>query len=278
MDASLIAGRLAGAVALGRRAKRASTLLAAGGLALLLLGAQAQAGEACPSSADAIATDRPDVTNSSLVVPIGSLQVENGINVTSGQGTRIVDGTNTRMRLGIADCTEILVDLPTAFRPVKGNALFGASDLAPAVKRQLFAGVFSLSGVVGLGLPTGDKRIVGRGYQPYLQAPWSQELSGSWSLNGMLTATFLPSEPKADPTLQSTVALERELGERADAFIEYIGDFAAHDAAIHRFNSGAAYRLTPYQQIDFHAGIGLSRDAPDWFVGVGYSFRFDGLF
>src|ERR1700730_13136052 len=47
------------------------TLLSA---ALLTGAAQALAAGGCPTSADAIATDRPDVTNSSLVVPYGSLQ------------------------------------------------------------------------------------------------------------------------------------------------------------------------------------------------------------
>jgi hypothetical protein len=28
------------------------------------------------------------------------------------------------------------------------------------------------------------------------------------------------------------------------------------------------------QQLDFHAGVGLSRAAVDRFIGVGYSFRF----
>jgi hypothetical protein len=44
------------------------------------------------------------------------------------------------------------------------------------------------------------------------------------------------------------------------------------------FNSGAVYRVTPAQQIDVHVGFGLNRNAPDYVVGVGYSFRLDGLF
>jgi len=40
---------------------------------------------------------------------------------------------------------------------------------------------------------------------------------------------------------------------------------------------GAAYRPRPTQQIDFHDGVGLSRAAPDLFVGIGYSFRIDRL-
>src|SRR6202790_3679735 len=76
--------------------------------------AVAQAGE-CPSSASEIATDRPDVTNSSLVVPVGSLQGENGVNVSARYGGRTIDGTNTRWRLGVAPCLELLLDLPTYF-------------------------------------------------------------------------------------------------------------------------------------------------------------------
>ena len=52
----------------------------------------------CPVIGDEIATDRPDVTNSSVVVPVGSLQIENGINVSAREGDRFLDGTNTRFR------------------------------------------------------------------------------------------------------------------------------------------------------------------------------------
>jgi len=52
----------------------------------------------CPVIGDEIATDRPDVTNSSVVVPAGSLQIENGINVSAREGDRFLDGTNTRFR------------------------------------------------------------------------------------------------------------------------------------------------------------------------------------
>jgi hypothetical protein len=47
---------------------------------------------------DGVATDRPDVTNSTVVVPAGSLQIENGINVNARDGDRFLDGTNTRFR------------------------------------------------------------------------------------------------------------------------------------------------------------------------------------
>src|ERR1700676_5801217 len=70
-------------------------------------------GNSCPSTKGEIDTDRPDVTNSSLVVPASSLQSENGINLSQRDGGRLVDGTNTRLRAGISTCLEFLVDLPT---------------------------------------------------------------------------------------------------------------------------------------------------------------------
>src|ERR1700686_1742635 len=83
--------------------------------------------DSCPVVGDEIATDRPDVTNSSLVVPAGSLQIENGINVSARDGDRFVDGTNTRLRAGVASWLEFLVDVPTYFASVHGSKNSGLS-------------------------------------------------------------------------------------------------------------------------------------------------------
>src|ERR1700753_687825 len=90
--------------------------------------------DSCPTAKDEIATDRPDVTNSSLVVPVGSLQSENGINTSARAGSRTVEGTNPRWRLGVAPCLELLVDLPSYSATVHGPTSSGFSDVSPAVK------------------------------------------------------------------------------------------------------------------------------------------------
>ena len=93
--------------------------------------------DGCPVIEDEIATDRPDVTNSSVVVPAGSLQIENGINFSARGGDRFVDGTNTRLRAGIANCLEVLVDVPTYFASAHGPEYSGLSDVTPALKWQI---------------------------------------------------------------------------------------------------------------------------------------------
>ena len=137
--------------------------------------------DTCPQPGSEIATDRPDVTNSSLVVPKGSFQQENGVNIAGRDGGQVFDGTNTRLRLGIAECLEVLVDVPTYFDALSGRASTGFTNVTPAVKWQIspLPGKIDLSATFGAGLPTGTKAVAGPGVQPYVQFPWSWELAAA---------------------------------------------------------------------------------------------------
>jgi hypothetical protein len=236
--------------------------------------------ESCPTTKDEISTDRPDVTNSSLVVPAGSLQIENGINSSARDGSRFVDGTNTRLRAGIANCFELLVDVPTYFANVRGLEGSGFSDVAPALKWQIspIPGKVDLSAVFGVALPTGSTGIAGRGAQPYVQFPWSWELHGGWGLSGMFTEFIRPSELTSKLSTEATFVIEKKVTERASLFVEYVGDYPANGSPAQLLNSGGLYRLTPTQQVDFHVAVGLNHNAPSYIVGIGYSVRFDELF
>lgn len=238
-----------------------------------------QAGE-CPSPQSEIATDRPDVTNSSLVVPAGSIQSENGVNTSGQSAGKGFDGSNSRLRLGVAPCLEVLVDIPSYVGRLTGAVDTGFTNVSPAVKWQV-SGLpepANLSLVFGVGLPTGTPAITGGGLQPYLQFPWSYELGGGWGISGMATAFFRPSDPTGKLTTELTFVIEKKVGDNADLFIEYVADYPAHARPSQLFNSGGAYHLTPTQQIDFHIGFGLNRNAPAYIFGIGYSFRLDGLF
>ena len=254
--------------------------LLCGILATLACHGISAAAEGCPTSRDEIVTDRPDVTNSSLVVPTGSLQSENGVNVSAHQNSPIIDGTNSRLRLGIAPCLEVLVDLPNYFAASRGHASSGFTDVAPAVKWQIspIPGKVDLSATLGVALPTGTMRVAGPGAQPYLQFPWSVELGDSWEIAGMVTTFFRPSDTPNQLTQEATFVLERKIGERADLFVEYVGDFATRAGPSHLINSGGAYRITPTEQIDFHVAFGLNHIAPTYIFGIGYSLRLDNLF
>jgi Putative MetA-pathway of phenol degradation len=249
-------------------------------LAVPVGAAVAAAADTCPQPGSEIATDRPDVTNSSLVVPQGSFQQENGVNLSGRDGGQVLDGTNTRLRLGIAQCLEVLVDVPTYFDALSGRADSGFTNVTPAIKWQIspVPGKIDLSATFGAGLPTGTKAIAGPGVQPYLQFPWSWELGGGWGLSGMLTNFFAPADPVNKLSTETTFVIEREFGKKVFAFVEYVGDYHEHGGPSYLVNSGAGYRITNTQQIDFHVAVGLNDNAPSYIFGIGYSFRFDRLF
>jgi opacity protein-like surface antigen len=236
------------------------------------------AADECTQASAPIATDRPDTTNSSVVVPVGSLQNENGWNVSRRDGGNVFDGSNSRWRLGVASCLEVLIDLPNYVGTFHGAGPSGFGDVAPAVKWQVspLPAKIDLSVTAGTALPTGALAIAGRGVQPYLQFPWSVELHDGWAVTGMVTNFFTPDDPNKYSN-QSTFVIEREFGERSFLFVEYVGDFPLTGGPGHLINSGGGYRITDNQQIDFHLGFGLNRNSPDYIFGVGYSFRLDGM-
>lgn len=236
--------------------------------------------DGCPRSSDEIATDRPDVTNSSIVVPVGSLQSENGVNATGRSAGRSVDGSNSRWRLGIAPCLEVLVDLPSWSGSVKSPGVSGFSDVAPGIKWQIspLPGKIALSITAGVALPTGATTIVGRGAQPYIQLPWSWELHDGWGVSGMFTEFFHPAELTGRQVSEATFVIEKKLTELISMFTEYVGDYPGGARPTQLINSGGVYRITPTQQLDLHVAFGLNRNSPNYIVGLGYSFRVDGLF
>jgi hypothetical protein len=69
--------------------------------------------QSCGANAqNPIATDRPQITSSSVVVPCGSLQFENGFQETGNGGQRNFDLPETGVRFGIASKTELRFAAP----------------------------------------------------------------------------------------------------------------------------------------------------------------------
>jgi hypothetical protein len=177
------------------------------------------------------------------------------------------------------------MDVPSYFGALNGSQPSGFADLVVSLKRQLpVPFCFDLSATGGVAFPTGATKISGRGYQPYLQFPWSHDLAPRWELAGMFTLFWSPDESSQNLVFQPTLSLDRGLGPSADVFVEYVGDYD-HQPPAHLLDGGGAWRFTKDQQVDFHAGVGLNRSSPALngvpvaqYFGIGYSIRLDGLF
>ena len=251
-------------------------------LAFLLGGMAPLHGQDQPPSADSagpISTDRPAVTNSSVVVPPGSLLVENGFLETSSQGQSILDGPESLVRFGVAKRTELRFTVPDYFHNLNTGGGTGFGDFAFGVKEQLgpTPGKFDVSVILFLSFPTGSNTVSSGGYDPGLQVPWSRALSTNWTAAGMFSVYWPTQGRTRNVTGESTFLFDRQLTKPWDAFVEYAGDFPEVGGPQHLLHFGTALKITAQQQIDFHVGVGLSSATVDHLIGIGYSFRFQAI-
>ncbi len=250
-------------------------------LACILAGMGPLHGQDQPPNVDSsgpIVTDRPAVTNSSVVVPAGSLQGENGFLETSSAGQSVVDAPESLVRFGVAKKTELRFTMPDYFYNLNtgGGPATGFGDLAVGVKEQLgpTPGQFDVSVILFLSFPTGATTVSSGGYDPGLQVPWSRALSANWTAAGMFSVYWPTQGHLRNVTGESSFLFDRQLTKPWDAFVEYVGDFPEVGGPRHLLHFGTALKITEQQQIDFHVGVGLSAAAVDHLIGIGYSFRF----
>jgi hypothetical protein len=228
-----------------------------------------------------IVTDRPDVTESSIVVPLGSIQMENGITWAQDHGASVLDASETLLRLGVWTRTELRLSAPGYVYRVDGqHTVSGFGDGSIGLKEQLgpLPGAIELAVILAISVPTGAKTLSSHGLDPLLKLPWSRELEHGWSMGGMQSIFYNTDHRHRELTGESTLYLEREIAKHADLFTEYVADYSGAVAARQEIHFGTAYRITTRQQADFHFGFGLSHGAPRQFFAAGYSFRIDHLF
>jgi Putative MetA-pathway of phenol degradation len=217
-------------------------------LALILAGMTSLHGQdqaPSPDTVGPISTDRPAVTDSSVVVPAGSLQVENGFLETSSQEQSALDTPETLVRFGLAKRTELRFTVPDYFHNLTtGDGGSGFGDVAIGVKQQLGpTHGFDVSVIAFLSLPTGANGVSSGGYDPALQVPCSRALSANWTTAGMFSVYWPTQDRTRNLTSESTFLLDRQLAKSWDAFVEYAGDFPEVGGPRHLLHIGTAQNL-----------------------------------
>lgn len=227
---------------------------------------------------DDIDTNRPSFMFSPLVLPRGSIQVENGtVYQHIPHGVTYFDIPETQVRVGWSRRAEFQMFVPMFVLIDRSDRqLNAASNLnevgikyqLPAIKK------FQPTVIAALNIPTGNRVILGPGVQPVFRAPWGYPI-GKWSIMGMQSLLVLNSG--RDVQYQPDFMLVRSITPRLNAFVEYLGVFTHHARGVSLIHFGSTWKVARHHQLDVHWGFGLNRTAPAAFVGAGYSYRFDWL-
>lgn len=226
-----------------------------------------------------LVTDRPDQTESAVVVPEGTLQVELGVG-TGGDDEETVEVPGTLLRYGLSRRLEARLAWPGWIRVESGgDEVSGLGDPEVGVKLALRSQP-ELAVLAHLSLPWGEDEVGAEDPLPSLRLAGAHEISPRVGLGwnaGLAANSALTAGGRARVLSRwmYTAALGFELSEAWGTFVEVFGDFPASDPepATHSFDAGLTYLLHPRLQLDLAAGAGLEGDAPDWFAGAGVSFR-----
>lgn len=230
---------------------------------------------------DYIDTNRPSFCQSALVVPDGSLQIENGgVYQRFRHSLNYFDCPETELRLGLLKHTEFQIYTPMAvINSIGSSTVASATGLNEiGIKKQVGPFKRLTASVVGaLNLPVGTSSVPGTSVQPLLRIPYSFQISRNWALCGMQSIILTNSH--GDIRYEPFGMLTRSIGDKAGIFAEYGGFFQqnTHQPAPQIAHFGGIYKLNRHNQVGLHFGFGMTKAAPTAFIGVGYSYRFDGL-
>lgn len=234
-------------------------------------------------------TDRPDQTESTSIVASGLVQLEAGWTWEQTREGTVRVRTHTvpslLARVGISQRFEARWGFAgfQAARSDRGEGASGLGDMELGFKYRVLAGDGTgpeAGVIVHFSLPTGASGLSSERADPTLLLVFSHSLSERLGLGYNLGSVWKSEtdehgERRALLDLVYSVSLGVSLTHRLGWFAESFGAFAneAGRADAHSIDGGLAYRLADNFQLDLSVGVGLSRGAPDWFVGAGAAVR-----
>ena len=243
-----------------------------------------------------IITDRPDVTESAVVVPKGSVQVESGLKYERNGFTFAekefsrdhITWNSSLIRFGITNNQWLRIPLELRLGTDYVQSLFvnltdetytnlgeGWDPFYAGLKWQLFKEKNSNIDLALLGHIILNKALFNDG-----MASYNASLAASRSINDYLSLganfgfEYDPETAENLYTYSASFAMSAPTG--FGAFIESFGNFNDLNSN-HYMDAGFTYLINPNFQVDLSAGVQLNaEDFNYWFVSGGWSFILPG--
>ena len=231
-----------------------------------------------------ISTDRPDVTESPYLMDKGFFQIEAGIISQHDKPSADIKTSELAvplilLRYGLAKNVELRAGIDYISSKVTINDSSTSSDgLSPfflGTKINLFhekGSVPETALLLGVTLPFKENsefqsEYIGMAFRFAMQNTLSKRFSLSYNLGGLFGA----DSPGA--TGFYSVSFGAVLVKRLTGFIELYGFLPEKSSPDHRFDGGFTYLVMKNLQADVSGGLGISEESPDYFLGLGLSWR-----
>jgi hypothetical protein len=235
----------------------------------------------CNAQVEKIDTDRPDQTESAVTVPKKWFQFEFGF---SAQSTNSVEqefqhptllskyGIGKRIELRLITTvqtnTHVIIagkEKETGVSPVEVGtkiALWEEKKMLPKTSLLFHVAIPGLASEkfkadklapnFRFSMQHTINKLIGIGYN----------LGAAW--DGF----------SKDPAWVYTLSPGFNISEKWYGYIEVFGSVSKENEPEHNVDGGFAYYVSRDFKIDLSSGFGISREAPDWYIAIGASFRF----
>ena len=224
-----------------------------------------------------IQTDRPDQTECPFIVPTNYLQMENGFSYqkTDDNSSEIVAPT-VLLKYGINDHFELRMITEFLLNKNFDENISGINPILLGFKTRLFeekGNVPITSFIAHLSIPKlSSLELKTTFYAPEFRFTMQHSLSEKQSLSYNLGAEW--NGQTAEPIFIYTLTTGYSFSKKVSGYIELYGFIPQFEKPDHRFDFGLNYLLKPNHQLDISGGFGFSETSPNYFVSLGYSFRF----
>lgn len=241
---------------------------------LLFLPVVAAAQEAKPG--DPIHPGRADFVESPRIVPVGSVQLEFGVNRwgrTSDKRPR-TELDETTIRYGLFPRAELRIDLPSySLSDDPGSRGWGDTRLYAIVSVGKVAG-FDIGYSPAITFPSGTVGVGDGLVQPELYLLLRREVGNDLSFGGTFGSTYARRDGEDVSASRAAVNLRQSIGWRTDVFVEYAGFYNPQQRPRNFAHVGLIYRVSNDAAFDIHTALGLNRGSEQGLLSVGYSVRF----
>lgn len=230
-----------------------------------------------------MATDRPDIVESSAVVGKGRFQVETSFAAETDKAAGVKTTTRmtpTLLRYGITDNTELRLETDGFLHNGQDH---GFSDVSLGLKWHTHdgedaTGKPAIAWLFHADLDSGSQPFRGHGVRPSVRMVAEWELPNDFSL-GIMPGLLRDTNDAGKHFTAGIFAVTLGKGwtDNFRTFIEVAGQQLTSNkngGSVVTYDAGMAYLLSPTMQIDTAISIGVNDHTPDRLWTVGFSIKF----
>ena len=223
-----------------------------------------------------IQTDRPDQTETPALVPKGMFQMENGFLYQKENDDENSLVTPTVLaKYGVNENFELrlIIEYNTIESAGQKTSGFNPILIGTKIKMCEEKGIVPKTSFIGhLLIPKfASEDFKADYYATEFRFVMQHTLAEKLSLSYNLGAEWDGISP--DATFIYTLATGFTFTDKLGGYAELFGFAPQNDTANHNFDGGLTYLLSNNMMLDVSAGVGLTENAPDYFVSCGFSFR-----